>query len=79
MFAAELLESRAVPDPTSLLPHNTPDLPCPPQAALGDLVRAEEVDAWDEEIPALRRRVLAAQRAAEQQVDKQLAARMLGR
>lgn len=49
------------------------------QAALIDLEHAEDLDAWDEEIPALRSRVLAAQRAAEQHVDKQLAARMLGK
>jgi hypothetical protein len=48
------------------------------QAALTDLEHAEGLDAWDEEILALRPRVLAAQRAAEQHVDKQLAARMLG-
>ena len=53
-------------------------LSCTLQAALSDLQRAEEADAWDEEIPALRRRVLAAQHAARQHVDKQLAARMLG-
>jgi hypothetical protein len=49
------------------------------QAALTDLEHAQDLDAWDEEIPALRLRVLAAQRAAEQNVDKQLAAKMLGR
>jgi hypothetical protein len=34
---------------------------------------------WNEEIPMLRAKVAAAQRTAEQLVDKQLAARMLGR
>lgn len=49
------------------------------QAALRDLEHAEEIDAWDEEVAAVRCRVLAAQRAAEQHVDRHLAAKMIGR
>lgn len=49
------------------------------QAALRDLDRAEDIDAWDEEAAAVRSRALAAQRAAEQHVDRQLAAKMIGR
>lgn len=49
------------------------------QAALADLAQAETLDMWNEETPMLRAKVAAARRAAEQRVDKQLAARMLGR
>ena len=50
----------------------------PPQAALEDLRLAETAEPWNEEVAALRARVLAERRATTHTLGRSLAARMLG-
>ena len=47
------------------------------QAALDDLDAAAALQPWNEDVPQLRARVLAARRDARDTVDRRLAAKML--